>query len=278
MAKKKKEKLVNIIVYILSGLFSVVFIVPLYYSFVYSLNSLYSVPTVIPKHFEYINYYYAVTLIPFMQYLKNSIKIVGTALGLSFVFNFMYGYAFARLPAKASKPLFYLTLTQMMIPSFAIMIPQYIFFSNMGIKDTLWIWVLSGVAGTPFIIFMYRQYLYKIPKEIEEAAIIDGCNYFNIIYHVYLPLCKPIIAVAMFYDFVAHWGDFMTPFMYLTEKNYPLSIALFGMRYVLPQNPGVQMGPVVNAASLILALPVLVVFFLCQKQLVEGVTSGSVKG
>lgn len=278
MSKTKTDKLVNIILYTLNLLFSVVFIVPLYYSVVYSLNSLYSVPTVIPKHFEFINYYYAVTLIPFMRYLKNSVIIVGTALSLSFVFNFMYGYAFARLPAKASKPLFNLTLAQMMIPMFAIMIPQYIFFSNIGIKDTLWIWILSGIAGTPFIIFMYRQYLYKVPKEIEEAAIIDGCNYFNIIYYVYLPLCKPIIAVAMFYDFIAHWGDFMTPFMYLTEKNYPLSIALFGMRYVLPQNPNIQMTPVVNAAAIILAIPVLIVFFLCQKQLVEGVTSGSVKG
>ncbi len=274
----KNKTLINTILYALNALFCVIFIVPLYFAIVNSFNSLYGAPVVIPKHFEYINYYYAVTLIPFMRYLKNSIFIVGTALGLSFVFNFMYGYAFARLPAKGSKPLFNLTLMQMMIPSFAIQIPQYIFFSQLGVKDTLWIWVLNGIAGTPFIIFMYRQYLYQIPKEIEDAAIIDGCNCFNIIYHVFLPVSKTIIAVAMFYEFIAHWGDYMTPFMYLTEKNYPLSIALFGLKYVLPQNPSLQMTPVLNAAALLLSIPVFIVFILCQKQLVEGVVTGSVKG
>ena len=82
----------------------------------------------------------------------------------------------------------------------------------------------------------------------------------------------------MFYEFIAHWGDYMTPFMYLTEKNYPLSIALFGLKYVLPQNPSLQMTPVLNAAALLLSIPVFIVFILCQKQLVEGVVTGSVKG
>ena len=133
----KNKTLINTILYALNALFCVIFIVPLYFAIVNSFNSLYGAPVVIPKHFEYINYYYAVTLIPFMRYLKNSIFIVGTALGLSFVFNFMYGYAFARLPAKGSKPLFNLTLMQMMIPSFAIQIPQYIFFRSWGEGYTL---------------------------------------------------------------------------------------------------------------------------------------------
>ena len=160
----------------------------------------------------------------------------------------------------------------------ALQIPQYIAFSNFGIKDTYWIWFLTCMAGSPGIVFLYKQYIESIPSEIEEAAFIDGCGFFRIITQIYMPICKSILAVGLFRVFIGGWGNYMTPYMFLTEKKYPLSIALFNASYTLPSDPTANLDPIKCAAALLYAIPSICVFFLCQKQLVAGLTAGSVKG
>lgn len=273
MYKKKK-----IMTYAALTLISVVFLIPLYYTIINSLRPLYTPQVCFPKKIVFNNYKLAVTLIPFGRYLKNSLMIVSISLVLGVFVNFFYGYAFARIKVKGNGFWFMLTLAQMMIPAIAMQIPQYILYSKLGIRDTYWIWVINGLAGSPFTIFLYRQYMMSIPKEIEEAAVIDGCSYVSMIPRIFMPMCKSVMAIVVFNTFMGNWGDYMTPFMYLSQKKYPLSLALFGVNYTLPQNPNVALGPVKNAAALLLAIPVFAVFFLCQKQLVAGVTAGSVKG
>lgn len=276
----KKEKRTTYVILVTTCVcISFVFLIPLYYTFANSLRSLHSGPLLtIPSVPEWINYTYAVTLIPFIRYLKSSLIVVAISAFFGVTVDFFYAFAFARLRAKGKAVLFSILLAQMMIPGFALQIPQYIAFSNFGIKDTYWIWVLGGMAGSPFIIFLYKQYLESIPKDIEEAAFIDGCGYAKIIVQIYMPICRSILAVGLFRIFISEWGNYMTPYMFLTERKYTLAIALFNASYTLPGDPSANMEPVKNAAALLFAIPSILVFFLCQKQLVSGLTAGSVKG
>lgn len=254
------------------------FLVPLYYAVINSLRGVYDLQVIVPHKFELKNYYYAVTLIPFLRYLGNSLIICGISVGLGFLSNFIYGYAFARINVKGSSVLFMITLAQMMIPSFATQVPQYIMLSSLGVRDSFLIWFIGVFAGNPLMIFLYRQYLRSVPKEIEEAAIVDGCSYITMIPHIFMPICSAVLAIVFFKLFCVHWGDYMTPFMYLREQHYPLALALFGTSYTFPEDPTTKLQPVLLAAALLMALPTVVLFFICQKHLVEGVVAGSIKG
>ena len=277
--QKKRTKVGSICLYVFLIVVSLLFIFPIYYTLINSLRDVYSTPAILlPKGFHWENFKYAVTLIPFFKYLKNSIIIMGITLILSLPLNFLYGYALSRLDAPGKGVLFMIVLSQLMIPAFALQIPQYILFSNLGFQDTYWIWVAMGIGGNSYQIFLYRQYLQSMPKAIEEAAIIDGCSVFQLIIKVIAPLCKPVMAISFFNSFTSTWGDYMTPYMYLSKENYPLIMALFSVDYSFPSNPSFKLIPVVNAATILLMLPVFVVFFLCQKQLVEGVSFSGVKG
>ena len=148
---------------------------------------------------------------------------------------------------------------------------------NLGLKDTYWIYVINGLCGSAVNVFTYRQYLVSFSSSIEEAAMIDGCTRFSIMWRIVAPISKPIIAVVLFKDFLMLWNDYMTPYMYLSQNKYPIAMALFGTSYIMPNNPGVKLVPVQNAAAILITIPTLIVFFFCQKQLVADVTAGSIK-
>ena len=277
--KQKTSRRIGLIIsYTVATLLAVIFLFPFYYTIINSLRPIISTPTmVLPKGFEVINYYYAVTLVPFFKYFFNSVIIEIIALSSGMVFNFIYGYALARLKAPGKTVIFLMILSQMMIPFIAIQIPQYILFSNLGFRDTYWIYLVNGVAGSAMTVFVYKQYMLSFPKSIEEAAMIDGCSTFSIMWRVIAPLSKPIIAVVLFEDFKYYWNDYMTAYMYLSEDRYPVSMALFGVSYILPSNPNLKLVSVQNAAAIIIMIPTLILFFLCQRNLVSGVTAGSIK-
>ncbi len=274
-----KTKFGRICLYIVGVFVAIIFIFPLYYTFINSLRDMFSLPaTLLPKGFEWSNWKLAFTLIPFMQFLGNSMIIMAISIPIGIFFNFIYGYSLAKLKAPGSNFIFSLVLCCMMIPTFATQIPQYILFSKLGITNTFWIWVFEGIAGTPYIIFFCRQYLYSIPSSLMEAASLDGCNQIQLVTKMALPMAKPLLAICSFKIFNINWGDYMTPFMYLSREKWPLIMALFNSSlYVLP-GTNTRPAPVVQAAALVLAIPSIIVFFLCQKQLQQGAIASGVKG
>ena len=169
----KQISMSKIILNIVRILLCIIFMIPLYYALVNSFGSIYQSPSFFLKSFHPENYVYAVTLIPFWQYLKNSVIIVFLTVTMGLFFNFIYGYCFARLKARGKDLLFTITLSMMMIPGFAVSIPRYIFLDMLGIRDTWFIYVLFGLPGSAATIFVFRQYLLTFPKEIEESAIVD---------------------------------------------------------------------------------------------------------
>lgn len=274
-----KSKVAKVFFYVFCSFVGLVFMFPIYYTFINSLRDVYSTPaTLLPKGFEWINFKYALTLIPFFKYLGNSLIILAISVPLGVLMNFLFGYALAKYKAPGSKVLFFLVLSTMMIPTFATQIPQYIMFTKIGITNTFLIWVFEALAGSSYQIFLCRQYLSGIPSSIIEAATVDGCSQSQIIFRVVMPNSKSLLAIVMFNLINFHWGDYMTPYMYLSREKYPLIMALFNnYEYVFPGS-GFKLVPVVNAATLFVMIPIFIVFFLCQKQLIQGTATSGIKG
>lgn len=210
----------------------------------------------------------------FLDYYFNSIKIALVCVAVELLTSSMSGYAFARIPFKGKNVLFLLYLATMMIPFQAIMVPQFMVFTSLGIYNTHWALILPKMC-TCFGTFIMRQYFMGIPVELSEAAKIDGAGEVKTFYKVILPLAKPSIATLGILTFVWRWNDYEGPLIFISKKElYTLPLAL--VNFV--DDVGQQQDTLVIAAGVCALLPMLVVFFLGQKYLIEGITAGSVKG
>lgn len=258
---------------------AVIFLVPLYFTFINALNGLASTPVLtLPKTLHPENFVEAIIRIPFWRYLKSSVIIVSISVFFAVWINFILGYAFARMNAPGKDIWFSILISLMMVPAFATSIPTYVLFSKMQITDSYLIWILNGIGGSPFYTFLFRQFMQTIPKELEEAARIDGSTTVGIMFRIILPLTIPVVAVVFMFEFLNSWGDFVQPFMFLNEERWPLSTALMGVRYTLPNNASVVLVPLQLAASLLFMIPSVIVYFAGQKYIKEGMITSGLKG
>lgn len=208
------------------------------------------------------------------RYLFNSFWLVAlNVIGQLFACS-MAAYAFSRLQWPGRDGVFVLLLSTMMLPAFVTMIPTFLIFRSLGWYNTLLpLWV-PAFAGTPFYIFLLRQFMLGIPRELEEAARIDGCSWFGIYWRIVMPLMKPALATVAIFTFMATWNEFMGPLIYLSdERLFPLSLGLFKFRSQYGSDFGMLM-----AASTLMTLPVIILFFLCQRYFIEGTTLTGLKG
>jgi multiple sugar transport system permease protein len=208
------------------------------------------------------------------DYLFNSVylvilTVIGQMIGAS-----MVAYAFSRLDWPGRDVLFFLLLATMMLPPQVTMIPVFLIFRTLGWYNTLKpLWV-PAFTGAAFFIFLLRQFMKGIPRELEEAARIDGCSYYGTYTRIILPLIKPALAAVGIFTFMGTWNDFMGPLIYLSDQRlYPLALGLFDFRAEHGGDFGVLM-----AASTIMILPVLALFFFTQRYFIEGVTLTGLKG
>jgi len=165
-------------------------------------------------------------------------------------------------------------LSTLMIPYQITLIPMFILFQKIGWVNTFKPLIVPGFFGDPFLIFLMRQYFMSIPRELDDAAKIDGCNNFQIFYKIILPNSKPAIILVIVFKFIWTWNDFLAPLIYLNDASkYTLSIGLasFQGRFFTDWN-------LMMAASLVVMIPCLIVFFFGQKQLIEGISTTGLKG
>jgi multiple sugar transport system permease protein len=271
------KKTSKVILYILSIFLCVVFLLPFYYTAVNSLKDIYASPSIKIQGFHYENYYLAVTLIPFLRELKSSVLLVLFELIPNLFFNLLIAYAFARLNAPGKNFLFMLCLSTLMLPQVATQIPQFMMYSKIGLTNTYIIWSLN-VIGNGVYVFLFRQFFAGIPKALEEAAIIDGCSRIGILFKVFLPVSVPVIAIALFQDFCWVWSDSISPFLYLHSEKWPLATALFGVSYTIKGSANVQLDSLIDAASILITIPVIAAFAFAQKHLAEGIVTTGIKG
>ena len=268
----------RVAVYGLLTVLAIIFVYPLYITVANSLNPLFSLSTLLPSAFEWGNYKMAVTMIEFPVYLRNTLILCAIYVPLTTMSSALAGFAFARQYAPGKKLLFVLITSTMMLPGIVTQIPTYILFNKLNFIDTFYPWLLWGIGGSPFFIFMYRQFFSSIPKELEEAARIDGCSTFRIFWTIFMPLATPATWTTAIMLFQGTWGDFITPFMFLRDEHYPLATALATIGYHLPDNPNVVLQQPSSAAAILFMIPTIAAFFFGQRYLVDGIAAGAVKG
>jgi multiple sugar transport system permease protein len=237
-------------------------------------------PEWIPDPVRWSNYVEALTqdYAPFHIFLYNTVIItflsmIGQLLSASLV-----GFSFARLRWWGRDYLFLVVLATLMLPYQVTLVPVFVLMKNLGWVDTLLPLIVPYFfGGGAFYIFLFRQFMMTIPLELDDAAKIDGCGTLGLYARIILPLSRPVLATAAIFSFLAHWNDFLGPLIYLNSvNNYTLAL---GLRLLQGYGGyGVQRWHLLMAASLLVLMPVLVLFFLAQRYFIQGVVISGVKG
>ncbi len=198
------------------------------------------------------------------------LSVIGVVLSSSIT-----AYPFARLRARGSTFLFFLVISVMMLPTQVTLIPQFLLFKSIGWIDTLRPLFVPRFFGAPYFIFLLRQFFRTIHKDLDDAAIIDGCGYFGIFWRIILPLSKPALGVVAIQEFIARWNEFLHPLIYLNSTDkFTVALALRNFQVAYGGTPW----HLLMAASLVALLPTILVFFVGQRFFIQGVVITGVKG
>lgn len=249
-----------------------VLMVPFFWMITTSLKTLDEVQTWpviwIPGHWMFSNYIDVFYQIPFARFLSNSVILsVGGIIG-SLVSSSIAGFGFARLRFPGRNILFFTMLTTLMLPAWVVIVPHFIMFSAVGWLDTFLPIIVPSFFGNAFYIFLFRQYFMGVPRELEDAARIDGCNTFQIFTQIFLPMSKPIVATVAIFAFFYYWNDLLYPLVYLrSQSNFPVSL---GMRMFQSAHAIVDY-PRLMATAMMTLLPCIILFFSFQRLYIQGV-------
>jgi len=222
----------------------------------------------------FLNYRQALTYIPYWRHMFNSayisaMNITGELLACSLV-----AYGFSGVRFRGREALFVLVLSTMMLPGQVTMVPVFLIYKSLGWYNTLRPLWFRAFTGSAFYIFLLRQFMLTIPRDLEDAAKIDGCGHFRTYSLIVLPLVKPALAAIAIFTFMGAWNDFVGPLIYVSDMDLmPLSLGL----QMFKGSHGAEWGPLM-AASFIMVLPVVVLFFSAQKYFIQGVTFTGLKG
>ena len=207
------------------------------------------------------------------RFIFNSVLVAAIVTAGNLAFCLMVGYALARRRFIGNNLLFMSAAAVLMIPAHVVIIPVFILISKLGLYNTYWALILPFLVS-PLGVFLMAQYIKSLPDECEQAARIDGANEFVILIKIVAPLCKPALAVLAVQSFLTNWNSFVYPFILTSSSDlYTLPVGLAMMQGL----QGISI-PQVMSGSTIATLPVVIVFLFFQRQIVEGITAGAVKG
>lgn len=224
---------------------------------------------------NYVSGWQGIGGVKFSRFLMNTIivTVVGT---VTCVFSsLLAAYAFSRMPFKGIRIWFTCVILTMMIPPQVMVVPQYIILKKIGLINTLTSLFLPWCFGTAFFIFLMLQFFRGIPKDLDEAAEIDGCGPFRILFQILVPVVKPAIVTSGIFAFYWIWQDFFQPLIFMnTAKKYTISLALNA--YLDPTSFNNYGG--LFAMSFVSLIPVILFFIIFQKYLVNGIATDGIKG
>jgi len=221
------------------------------------------------------NYPKSLERMDFMGALANTTVITVLCVIGQILSSSLVGFGFARFRFRGRNFLFMLMLSTMMLPPQVSMIPLFILFRHLGMIDTIWPLVIPMWLGSPFYVFMFRQFFTQVPEELVEAARIDGAGNTMIYWRLMLPLSGPVIAIVAIYTFMFVWNDFLGPLIYLNSpENRTLTLALNAFN----GNYGVSDVQLLMAASFVTMLPCIVLFFAAQRYFVQSTAASGLKG
>ncbi len=234
-------------------------------------------PRLIPNPVMWINYYYGVTYINFFRYLANTLIICALVV-IGRVFSCtVVAYSLARIEWVGRGILFAIVLATMMLPGQVTMIPIFIIFSRLRWVNTFLPLTVPAFFGDAFFIFLVRQFFMTIPKELCDAARLDGCSHYGIYWRVVMPLARPALATVIAFSFIWTFTDFQGPLIYLKNKDlWTLALGMRGYLQRYGAGGGTAMGAMMAAATLY-TLPMIVIFFVAQKTFIQGIVTTGFK-
>ncbi|MGT2666045.1 carbohydrate ABC transporter permease [Streptococcus rifensis] len=276
----KQRKLSNVLIVIILLIGSIVMVGPLLWMVSTSLKDKAGVfqlpPQWIPNPIKWDAYQRLLELDTLISGIKNTVIVSLTVTIIGTITSSMAAFAFAKLRLPFKNLLFIILLGALMVPYPVVMIPQFMMFSKIGWVDTLLPLIIPGLFGNITMIFFLRQYLSNIPDSVVEAAKIDGATYPKIFFNLIFPLIRPAVAAQFILWFMAVWNDYLAPLIYLNtpeKQTLQVVIANLNAAYAIQTDY-----PLIMAASVISLLPVLTVFIIFQKQIIESIALSGMKG
>lgn len=273
-----RVNLTNLLGYLLLFVIALAFILPLYWMLSTALkgpDQMFEIPPAwIPNPVELDNFPEVFREVPFARFFLNTIflvivNVIGQVTSVSLI---AYGFARLRFPGRSF--LFLLMLSTLMIPYHVTLIPRFILFAELGWVNTYLPLTLPAFVGSPFLIFLVRQYMMSIPLDLDEAAYIDGATRFDVFWRIILPLSRPALVLVVVFTFVETWNDFLQPLIYLNDPNlFTVSLGLSFFQGARETNWNLLM-----AGSLLATIPPLILFFIAQRQLIGGISIEGLKG
>lgn len=277
--KKKKSSAVlrRVLLYIVLILIAVIMVVPFLWMLSTSLKTQYDAvkipPVWIPDPPQWENYVKLFTEQPMFQFMLNTIKIVFFVVLGQLFFSSLAAYSFARISFKGRNVVFFFYIVTLMVPGQVTMIPTYLMFAKAGLTDNHLALILPAFFSA-FGVFLLRQFFMSLPRELEEAAEIDGCNPFMTYWRIMLPLVVPAMLTLGVFTLMNTWNDYMGPLIYLSSPEkytMTLGIAYFKGVYTTQWN-------LVMAGSIVSVVPILIAYLCAQKYFIEGIAFSGVKG
>lgn len=236
-------------------------------------------PQIFPSDPTFANYIGVWHRVDLMGYFINSMIVAGGTVLLNLILSALAAYPLARMEFKGKKITFFAILATIMIPFQAIMLPVYLITIKLHLVDSVnnfagYMGLIMPFAVSAFGIFLMRQAFLAIPREMEEAAIVDGCNVFQLFWRVLLPMVKPSLAVLAIFTFIGSWGEFLWPSIVLTkEALYTLPVGVNNLQGMFSSN-----WRYIAAGSIIATIPIIIFFLAMQRYFISGENEGAVKG
>ncbi|AYG01858.1 carbohydrate ABC transporter permease [Lactococcus allomyrinae] len=275
MKKTKKQKVLKSLLYIVLIAYAIITFYPFLWAVAASFKPLSEITSgsmsLISKHFTTEQYQYlfsAKSGSMFVTWFINSmiVSVIGTAINV--FLNTMAGYSLARLSFPGRKQFYYGILAMMMVPAQVLLIPNYLIVKNLGMLDTFWALILPAAINIGNI-FMMRQFFLSFPKDVEEAARIDGLSRVGTFFRIVMPLAKPSIATQAVFVFMGFWNNFLAPMLYMhTPSKFTLTL---GLQVLQSADQGGQMWNRVMAASILTIIPIIILYILFNGYFLQGV-------
>ena len=267
----------NTLMYLVLTAFAMLFLIPFFFLLMGSFKAeseLFRVPFKwLPDHFTFRNYEQLFTSIPFFRYFMNTMLIVACNILGSLLSCSLVAYGFARLNWPGRDKLFMVVLVTMILPYQVTLVPLFLLFTKMKWVGTFLPLTVTCFFGNPFFIFLLRQFFAGIPKEITEAAKIDGAGHFRIYCRLIMPMAKPALTTVAIFAFTRSWNDFLGPLVFLgNDKLYTLSLAASMLKSKLDPNWSMLL-----TLGVVMVCPVLVLFFIMQKYFIQGISMSGIK-
>lgn len=247
----------------------------LFYSSMKSKAEFNENPIKLPSSLNFDHYIDVLTKSNIISWMGNTIRNTVISLVLVVAIGFIVGYFVARFRFKGRKALYGYFMVGMLVPIHALMIPMYVLFTKMGLGDSWYTLVFPYTAfGIPVTVFLVESYVQNIPKELEEAAAIDGSSFSRTLFTIIFPVCVPILVTAGILQFFSTWNEFTFALILISKetlKTVPVGLTIFKGQYSTDY-------PRMMTAMLLAILPAMAVYFAFSKQIIKGMVAGAVKG